>query len=83
MYRCCAILASTQAAQNKGCHRVRYRLVHPGNSLAFGNVMYNQTKLDSKKISNSQDVVETVTFFIIIMSPRLDLDLEDSKPTFA
>ena len=41
-------------------------------------IMYHQTKFLRKRISSSEDIVETVTSWS--MSPCCDLDLEDSKP---
>ena len=42
--------------------------------------MYHQIKFGCKTISSSVDMVEMVTFDYI--SPKCDLDLEDSKPIF-
>ena len=44
-------------------------------------IMYYQTKVGSKRISNSEDTVETV--IVWSYKPLLcDLDLENNKPIF-
>ena len=42
-------------------------------------MMYNQSKFGCRRISSSEDVVES---YFDHMSPRCDLDLEDSKQFF-
>ena len=53
------------------------------NKTLWRKIIYYQTKFDSKRISNSENIVETVTFWSY--EPLLsycDLDLESSKPIF-
>ena len=43
-------------------------------------MMYHQIKFGYKNISSSADMVETVTFDQMTLSPHSDPELEDSKP---
>ena len=45
-------------------------------------MMYHQIKFGYKNISSSADMVETVTFDQMTLSPHSDPELEDSKLVF-